>query len=162
MIIETLESLKANLDGDGRFRIHLNDGTAADKKCLFFEPASLQEINEFKFDLPDDYKTFLTLHNGGRIFTDDWGSGIFVHSLKEIIQETLSISHLIPEKYFCVIRYADVGYFLIDEQKVERGEKDYLLYEDIDTSNPPQNLKMTFEEFIEKLIKFEGELFWLK
>ncbi|MGP1910324.1 SMI1/KNR4 family protein [Metabacillus sp. JX24] len=161
MIIETLESLKANLDGDGRIRIHLRDGTVAEKKCLFFNPASLQEMNEFNFVLPDDYKTFLTLHNGVRIFTDDWGSGVFVHSLKETIQETLSISHLIPQKYYCVMRYADVGYFLIDEEKVEIGEKDYLFFEDIDNSNPPQNLKMTFEEFIEKLIEFEGELFWL-
>ncbi|MBT2713041.1 SMI1/KNR4 family protein [Pseudomonas sp. ISL-88] len=70
-IKKTLKGLKELIDEKGQLKCLGSEGILAEVECAFSKGATNQEIQHFEkkinVSLPDDYKTFLKLHNGARI-----------------------------------------------------------------------------------------------
>lgn len=79
IVIQTLNALKKRLNENNNIlQIQDEQGYLYKAKCTFSPPASDEEINNFEKQtgliIPSDYKAFLKITNGCRLF-DDINSG---------------------------------------------------------------------------------------
>ncbi|WP_412096261.1 SMI1/KNR4 family protein, partial [Bacillus licheniformis] len=125
----TVNGLKSLLDQNGVIRILGSEGEITDTLVTFSDSgASQRDIRAFEthhqLSLPDDYKKFLTLHNGARIFDNllegvNIGGGLHLFNLKEIDTE------LKDEKLYEDVSGIPIGHLLeecdlmIDKDKLK-------------------------------------------
>ncbi|WP_088070058.1 SMI1/KNR4 family protein [Gottfriedia luciferensis] len=75
IVKRTLASLKKRLEENGNIiRFQGEEGYLSRVECTFNSPASDEELKSFEketgFILPNDYKEFLKISNGCRLFDD--------------------------------------------------------------------------------------------
>ncbi|PAD07185.1 hypothetical protein CHH76_21105, partial [Shouchella clausii] len=87
---EILDSLKEALNEEGKIKSLL---TSEECFCSFNEPVSENDLSQFEKDqginIPSDFKEFLSLHNGARIygvllFGEPAGGGLRLFNLDQI------------------------------------------------------------------------------
>jgi hypothetical protein len=160
----TLTGLKEIMDDKGQLKVSY-EGEVYDVACSFNSPIDLKEIEIFEKEnhmkLPEDYKTFLTLHNGARIFqlTDEEGQkiggGLKIFSLDEI--KELQEIEMFNEMGIPIANLLEDCYLYLDIDKLKEGNPNYLnILEFVDLS--PLNLN--FETFLDRYIISKGEIFW--
>lgn len=161
----TLTGLKNLLNKNDQMKTILHEGEVQNVSCSFNAPVQTAEIKKFEnknnIKLPKDYKAFLTLHNGARIYDlidDDGtniGGGLHLFSLNKIIetQENEYISdHGIP-----IARLLEDCLLILDKEKLKDGDPNYL---NILEFTDIQILKLNFEIFLDRYIISQGVGFW--
>jgi hypothetical protein len=118
---KTLDGLKKRLVNN-KLLVQGSEGTVVEKECHFNDPASEEEIQEFMHSagvqLPQDYQTFLRIHNGAVLFKPWYGGQMELFPVSEIIKTKGAGSFL--ESWF-PIGYQDGGFLIIDGDKINRG-----------------------------------------
>ncbi|UTR15011.1 SMI1/KNR4 family protein [Salipaludibacillus sp. LMS25] len=86
LLKNTLSSLKRQLNKESQLEILCEDGTITQVKFEFNKPATEKELKKLPCDLPTEYKEFLLLHNGARLYEDLEERGSFeLFSVDEIL-----------------------------------------------------------------------------
>lgn len=161
-IISILEELKSKLNANFETTIIDQWGKTREVTFTFNEPTSIEKLNRFKkeFDwvLPKDYKNILLIHNGLDIFEDENGSGFELYPIDDIIENHLDyfLDGWYPIGYYRTLQ----GHLIIDSNKVEKGDNNYLIYFDSDDADEHIVLEMNFEQWLDKFIKTNGAYFW--
>lgn len=144
-------------------QIQNEEGHLFDAKCTFNPPASEEDIFNFErqtgFILPPDYKAFLKITNGCRLFDDiDYGGEIELYSLQQIID--------LNEHYDQYEGCYDIAYIyqdniVINSRLISQNRENYLFWKDhIDQFNEAIPLKMNFELWFDRFIISQGTKFW--
>ncbi|MDM5283702.1 SMI1/KNR4 family protein [Peribacillus castrilensis] len=164
-IQNTLTGLKKLLNSNDQMKIISYEGEVREITCSFNSEAVTAEIEKFENEnsikLPEDYKEFLTLHNGARIYEsieedgEKLGDGLEIFSLDEIKQyqeiEYLS-EHGIP-----IAHLLNDCYLILDTEKLKSGDPNYL---NILEFTELSSLNLNFEIFLDRYIISQGEAFW--
>ncbi|MFS0889890.1 SMI1/KNR4 family protein [Peribacillus frigoritolerans] len=164
-IQNTLSGLKKLLNTNDQMKIISYEGEVREITCSFNSEAVASEIEKFENEnsikLPEDYKAFLTLHNGARIYEsidedgDKLGDGLEIFSLDEI-KEYQEIEYL-SEHGIPIAHLLEDCYLIIDTDKLKGGDPNYLnIMEFTDLSS----LNLNFEIFLDRYIISQGEAFW--
>lgn len=164
-IQNTLSGLKELLNNKWQMKSVVEEGEVYNVSCSFNPPIKTTEIEMFEREnnikLPEDYKAFLKLHNGARIYEliaeDDIniGGGLHLFSLDEVkeAQELelmegfgIPIGHLLGDCYL-----------ILDTEKLKVGDPNYLnILEFTELASPNLN----FEIFLDRYIISQGVVFW--
>jgi SMI1 / KNR4 family (SUKH-1) len=160
----TLTGLKELLDDKGQLKATY-EGEVYDVACTFNAPTKSTEIEIFEKEnsikFPEDYKAFLSLHNGARIFqlTDEEGQkiggGLKIFNLDEIreLQEIEMFNELgIP-----IAHLLEDCYLYLDLDKIKAGNPNYLNILEFTELSP---LNLNFETFLDRYINSRGNIFW--
>lgn len=140
-----LSALKERLDQNNVLLIQDVGGSLLETKLIFNPPATEHEINQFfneiNINVPNDFKSFLLLHNGARIFTE-----IRLFGLEDIYR--LYIQHdyksMLPEGWL-PIGDDTTGYkFYIDTTNI-KNDKDYPMYHS-EFIGGDKKINLTFEK----------------
>lgn len=140
-IKELLIELKSQLDEDNA-RAHSKglldreDKFVLKEECSFNAPASLSEIQPLEKELavtfPADYRAFLLLHNGMTLFSRYLVEYNFF-SLDEIRENYLLAQEYDdedegPSKNYPIGEYPDVGYIMMNNEKVTEDSSEGATY----------------------------------
>lgn len=166
LINASLETLKKTLHNNFPFPIQRNLGFYLNCSFSFSKPATAKEIDEFQietnFFLPEDYKFFLTLHNGAELYKDVEGveSHWHIFGIDEI-QDALE-KYPTPEHIYIIAKY-DQTLICINNKYVEQGRKDYLFDQSIYTctQDNAEPIELNFELWFDRLLASQGSHFWL-
>ncbi|MDN4593016.1 SMI1/KNR4 family protein [Polycladomyces subterraneus] len=89
LIQKTLAGLKKRLV-DNKLTVQKEEGFVEEMEFYFREPATDEEIQTFTrstgVQLPEDYKTFLRIHNGAVLFKPWFGGQFELYMVSEIIE----------------------------------------------------------------------------
>ncbi|GGE03940.1 hypothetical protein GCM10011571_01090 [Marinithermofilum abyssi] len=120
---KTLTGLQKRLV-DGKLTVQNNEGFVEEMEFQFREPATDEEIQGFihstGVQLPEDYQTFLRLHNGVILFQPWFGGQFELYRVSEIIKNQVAGLH--PSSWY-PIGYQDGGYLLFDHFIIAQGTK---------------------------------------
>ncbi|MBD1381695.1 SMI1/KNR4 family protein [Metabacillus arenae] len=164
IIYKTLEALKNKLDDEGNMEVIAEQGNIHTVNCSFNSPICNETLLAFQqesnWTLPDDYKEFLTHHNGARIFEMllgkvNIGGGLRIYSMQEI-QKTYENLQLTSTYY--PIGYVLESYLLINNKDIEQKNLNYLFIASTFPEIKPLNLN--FELFFDRFIISQGANFW--
>jgi hypothetical protein len=163
----TLENLQRALNANSGHIQLLNTGKTL---CHFSPPASPEKIqaleNRLGMPLPDDYRRFLTLHDGAQLFNQvcsfeptgeiELGGGLWIFSLAEID----ACDFKSPEGWVPVASYSKI-IVIIDCNRYHNGTQNYLL---VKTEEEPfyeaNKIHCNFDLWLERMILTGGEKFW--
>ncbi|MGE7270242.1 SMI1/KNR4 family protein [Brevibacillus panacihumi] len=159
-----LNTLKSRVEQNQTI-VQLLNGECAEVSFYWEEPASVKEIEEVNqkigWSIPEEYKSFLLMHNGASLFINDGGT-MRLYPLNEIVDyynESQENNYGHPAHWYLIGVYHGVAeYLYIDSERVKQGRKDYLIFESIGDFT---RLKCDFEEWLDRLIVCQGEQFWL-
>ncbi|KRF54827.1 hypothetical protein ASG97_05380 [Bacillus sp. Soil745] len=161
----TLSGLKKLLDNNEQMKTISEEGEVGSVSCSFNAPIQTTEIELFEREnnikLPEDYKAFLTLHNGARIYEliaeDDIniGGGLEIFSLDEI-KEYQEIEYL-SEHGIPIAHLLNDCYLILDTEKLKSGNPNYLCIMEFTELS---SLNLNFEIFLDRYIISQGEVFW--
>lgn len=164
IINKTLDALKNKLNDKGNLEVIAEQGNIHTVNCSFSPPIKDEVLAAFleknSWTLPEDYKEFLTLHNGARIFemllgNTNIGGGLNLYSIQEIVKtyEDLQLS----STYF-PIGYVLENHLLINNNDIEQDNPNYLYL--AGTSLKPEPLNLNFELFLDRFVVSQGSNFW--
>ncbi|WP_046174110.1 SMI1/KNR4 family protein [Domibacillus indicus] len=164
IVKQTLHSLKKRLEeNSGVIQIQSEQGHIYKAVCTFNDPASDGEITEFEQKtgllLPRDYKAFLKITNGCRLFDDsEYGGEIELYSLAQILEWNGDYG----EGEGCFdIAYIYQDNIVIDSKQYAENQKNYLLWKShIDPFSEAEPLGMNFELWLDRFIMSQGAKFW--
>ncbi|WPC79714.1 SMI1/KNR4 family protein [Bacillus halotolerans] len=160
---KTIQGLKELIDEKGRLKILGGEGALVETECSFSKGATDLEIECFekkiKVSLPEDYKTFLKLHNGARIFDlliygENVGGGLHILNLEEI--EKYMQNGFLKPQFIPVAHLLDGCYLLIDKTRIST-DPNYLCFLRFVDYEP---LQLNFEIFLDRYILSQGSNFW--
>ncbi|MBG9769422.1 SMI1/KNR4 family protein [Bacillus vallismortis] len=160
---KTIQGLKELIDEKGRLKILGDEGALLETECSFSKGATDLEIESFekkiKVSLPEDYKTFLKLHNGARIFDlliygENVGGGLHILNLEEI--EKYMQNGFLKPQFIPVAHLLDGCYLLIDKTRIST-DPNYLWFLRFVDYEPMQ---LNFEIFLDRYILSQGSNFW--
>ncbi|MDH6352845.1 SMI1/KNR4 family protein [Brevibacillus sp. FSL K6-0770] len=158
-----LDGLKKRLDNNNQITVQKKGGKIYTAQFTFNPPATEELVIKFSrethWHLPPDFKNFLLLHNGARLFENTkTGGGYELLSLYEIPDNHLDY---MPKNWY-PISINNGDYIFIDSDKAKNGQTNYLVcfnHDDVSTTEG-HYLKMTFETWLDKLIITQGAEFW--
>lgn len=160
----TLSALMNRLEQNGgSFQVQSEQGYTYDAMCTFNKPATDAEIIEFEektgFLLPDDYKAFLKITNGCRLFEHvEYGGETELFSLEQIIEYN---SHLDPCDGCFNIAYIYQDHIGINSDLHREGNPHYLFWKGhIDSFQEALPLQSNFELWLDRFIISQGVKFW--
>lgn len=166
LIEVVLKCFKNRLDQSNELLIQRSLGYSIRSRCEFYKPATLIELDEFQqtsgFAIPSDLQDFLLIHNGAKLFYnpevyDDppW----YFFSLEEIVSAIKDYS--LPDDQYPIAKYDDV-LICINNDSLEIKKRNYLYVRSIYTpsDNDGEQLHLSFEIFLDRLIVSHGEHFW--
>lgn len=157
---KTLEGLKKRLV-ENKLTVQRREGFVEEMEFCFREPATEEEIQEFTrstgVHLPEDYQAFLRLHNGAVLFKPWYGGQFELYGLSKIIE--LKRSALFLENWY-PIGYQDGGYLLLNADKANKGDNDYLIWWESSIFENAQPLNLNFELWLDRFIIAQGTKFW--
>lgn len=164
IVKETLKALRKRLEENGDvIQIQGEGGYLAKVNCTFNPPASDEKIRDFErktgLVLPNDYKEFLKISNGCRLFDDiEHGGEIELYSLDQIID----LNEHYDEFDGCFdIAYIYQDNIVIKSKHYNEGEKNYLFWKGhIDQFEEATPLDMNFELWLDRFIISSGSKFW--
>ncbi|WP_285769010.1 SMI1/KNR4 family protein [Peribacillus sp. SI8-4] len=140
------------------------EGIIYQSTCTFNSPASDEEIQSFEkktgLHLPGDYKEFLKITNGCRLFESRKSGGENdLYSLEDIINYTYEVPYEGCFKVACI--YQDN--IVINGGAIAMGDKEYIMVKGhLDDFEEGRKLHMSFAEWIERFLSDQGEKFWDK
>ena len=147
-------------------------GESGDSTCTLNDSLPESEIinlvKEDSFFLPEDYKKFLTLHNGGRLFSTEVDTKIELFTLQEMLEfseEQQAEDGILEDENYWIIGQQNEYWILIDKLKCQESEglfkKSYIIMlhpsDGMETAYP---LNMNFESFLECAVIAQGDNFW--
>lgn len=171
--IKTLiQELKSNLDESSTMLnkdgiLDENDKDPLRYHFTFNPPANEEEIEKLEQDLgikiPDDYKEYLTIHNGMILYKSYLAAVEFL-SIEEVREnyekvqedrfENLDIE---KNKDYPIIELMDVGFVMMKSSRIKNGSSEGAIvvgeYDEEETN-------MSFNAFLENIIKTPFEYFW--
>ncbi|MCZ1180102.1 SMI1/KNR4 family protein [Alkalihalobacillus clausii] len=157
---EILDSLKEALNVEGKIKTLL---TSEERVCSFYEPVPASDLSQFEKDqgikLPSDFKEFLSLHNGARIyesmvFGEPVGGGLELFTLDQIKEA----QKYLDTKDIPIAFLLEECHLIINKKKVKERNPNYLyILEDV---GEPRPLNSSFEMFLERYILSQGSVFW--
>ncbi|KAA9005834.1 SMI1/KNR4 family protein [Paenibacillus spiritus] len=161
----TLTALKQRIEKNPVYSIQRSYGFGMECTFTWSKPASIQAINQFEeaygFVLPEDYKAFLTLHNGAELFQDIGSDSPHWHifGLDEI--EDALERYPTPAHVYIIAKY-DQTLIGVDNTRVKMGAKSYLLDQSTYTSarDDPEPMSLNFELWLDRLIAAQGDHYW--
>ena len=153
-----IDGLLSRLDREQSLLIQREEGYVERVEVVFNSPATEKEIKKLPFNLPADYKEFLLMHNGGRLFHHKkYGEGIELFTVKEILKHRAYYGEDFPENWFPIASANDGCYLLITNEMVDNG---YLFWFDGISFKGDMYIGMNFEDWFEKIIIAQGSIFW--
>ncbi|MCI2256170.1 SMI1/KNR4 family protein [Domibacillus sp. PGB-M46] len=164
IVQKTLNALKTRLEqNDNVIDVQSEQGHVYKATCTFNHPASDEEINDFEnktgLILPPDYKAFLRITNGCRLFNDiEHGGEIELYSLEQILE--------LNEHYDELDGCYDIAYIyqdniVINSKLYSENQKNYLLWKDhTEQFTEAEPLQMNFELWLDRFVMSQGEKFW--
>ncbi|KWW20436.1 MULTISPECIES: SMI1/KNR4 family protein [Peribacillus] len=161
---EAINHMKKRLAENNQVFEAKEDGFIYQASCTFNSPASDEEIHSFEkktgLHLPEDYKEFLKITNGCKLFeTRESGGENDIYSLDDIMNYTYELPFEGCFKVACI--YQDN--IVIDGRAVAEGNTDYIMVKGhLDDFEEGEKLQMGFAEWIERFISDQGEKFWDK
>ncbi|WP_433619293.1 SMI1/KNR4 family protein [Paenibacillus cellulositrophicus] len=166
LVGRVLNRFKSRLDDSNKILIQRSLGYSTWCHCEFYQPATMNEVDEFQENtglyIPGDLRDFFMIHNGARLFVnsevfDDPSWNIF--TLEEITGAVED--YAIPSHQYPIAKYDDV-LICIDNDCLKLQKGDYLYARSIYT--PPdhdgEQLYLSFEIFLDRLIVSQGDHFW--
>ena len=120
-------------------------GHLYDMRFKFNAPVDEDVINSYE-NLPDDYKSFLRLHNGADFFSWEYGTLFSIYSLRVAIH----IEH--KDDWFPIGYVQDLGGVYIDLS----SDKNYLILLGITI----YELLCDFPTWLDRMIRVNGEMYW--
>lgn len=163
-----IKSLHERINKESPITIQRENGELLEVTFELNAPASNNDLKEFSLkthlNLPEDYLSFLKLHNGGKLFFD--GFDYFeLYKLDEILKyideynENIYYKSAYEKKWYMIGQYNGYGdYLFIDSEKVENGENDYLIYVQV---GEIERLSVNFETWLDRFIVTQGTRYWL-
>lgn len=161
---EVINQMKKKLADNNQVLEVNENGIVFKATCTFNSPASDEQILAFEEKtgllLPDDYKAFLKITNGCRLFDHvEMGGENDIYSLEDIINYTYEEDYEGCYKVACI--YQDN--IVIHGKDVSNGKQDYIMVKGhIDDFEESKPLHMSFSEWLEQFISREGIKFWDK
>lgn len=161
----TLNALRQRLDNDGRLKIQAEFGYCEMAKCSFNPPTTAKEIDNFfsayNLKVPYDYKQFLLLHNGARLFVSP-GGGFELFGLDEIYKLYIEYDYIniIPEGWFPIGTDNGDMLFINSTKYTNSRECGYLFWTEMLFVDDALELDLSFERWLEKFIITNGVQFW--
>ncbi|QBP40982.1 SMI1/KNR4 family protein [Paenisporosarcina antarctica] len=164
IVKQTLNTLKKRLkENENIIQIQGEGGYLAKVECTFNPPATDEEIKNFERQtgliLPNDYKEFLKISNGCRLFDDiESGGEIELYSLDQIID----LNEHYDEFEGCFdIAYIYQDNIVINSKHYSELKKNYLFWKGhIDQFEEAIPLEMNFELWLDRFIISSGAKFW--
>ncbi|MBA4495059.1 SMI1/KNR4 family protein [Paenactinomyces guangxiensis] len=161
LVQKTLTGLKKRLV-DNKLIVQNEEGLVEEMRFQFQRPATEEEIQKFTrttgVRLPEDYQAFLRIHNGAVLFQPWFGGQFELYGVSEIIEHKKS--GLFQESWY-PIGYQDGGHLLIDGEKANEGENDYLIWWHSSIFDDAQNLGLNFELWLDRFVIAQGTKYWI-
>ncbi|SEM85694.1 SMI1/KNR4 family protein [Lihuaxuella thermophila] len=159
----SLTALKKRLENNNQMiEVYGGRGHIGTYTCRFHEPATLEQIRAFEektgWILPEDYKNFLLITNGCRLFDHpEYGGENILYSLDEIL--FYAVGEPFEGRYTIADLYGD--HLVIDSHLYQSGDPDYLLVKDkIAPLKDARKLYMNFELWFDRFLISQGSSFW--
>ena len=166
LLEKTLKGLKEMLDDKQQLLQYRGYGNIRRTIFTFNPPVEKAKIDAFENDigykLPEDYKYFLTIHNGADLYEMLWegkraGGGFELFPLEQLIKE-FEYSFEDFEKPFLPIAYwEDEDRVLINLEDVANNSKEYIYVYGESELKP---LKLNFESFLDTYSVAQGTFFF--
>lgn len=162
IVDKTINSIRKRLLENGQIQLQMSEGYITEGTCKFYDPVDEKELNDFikelGYQLPEDYKRFLQITNGCRLFDHPiYGGESYLYGLIEIPQQTYEEPNEGYLKIGCI--YQDN--IVIDLKAYSEGNLNYLLVKDhIEPFHDSRKLNMNFELWLDRFVVSQGSKFW--
>ena len=156
-IANVLSGLKARLNDMNSLTIQSSNGNLFDMSFKFNTPVDEDVLNSYK-NLPEDYKSFLRLHNGAHFFSWEYGTSFSIHSLEESLSilEKVKTGVYVPmekkDDWFPIGHVQDIGGLYIDLS----SDKKYLILMGITV----YDLLCDLPTWLDRMMRVNGEKYW--
>lgn len=167
LVTRTLSSLRKRLNDNGNIiQVQNEQGHLFYANCTFRPPVSDIDLsyfeNESGFILPADYKEFLKITNGCRLFDDiQFGGEIELYSLEQIIESNFEHQGYDEYEGCYDIAYIYQDNIVINSKLVSQNRGNYLFWKDhIDQFKEARPLNMNFELWFDRFVVSQGTKFW--
>lgn len=164
IVIQTLNTLKKRLNENHNIlQIQDKEGYLYNANCTFNPPASEEEIQNFEKQtgllIPPDYKAFLKITNGCRLFDDiTFGGEIELYSLKQIIELN---EHYERYEGCYDIAYISQDNIVINSESYSQNKRNYLFWKSqIESFEEAAPLESNFELWLDRFVVSQGSKFW--
>lgn len=158
LLMKTLESLNKRMDENKKILVQKEEGYLEYQHFSFNHPANEKELLKLSLDFPSEYKIFLKICNGARLFFDPSdGGGLQLYSIEEILEDYQYIDY--PPGWF-PIGYGLDGCRLIIKPDTEKQGSLYWLDNGGTLDDPTGYLNFTFEKWFDYFIVAQGCKFW--
>ncbi|HHY74892.1 MAG TPA: SMI1/KNR4 family protein [Bacillus bacterium] len=160
-----IKALKQRLEPTGKLTIQRENGELLEVTCEWNNPASEKELADFSLKtgwyLPDDYRQFLKLHNGAKIFSV-WGDYFELFDLNNIMkyyrEYEIFYKGAYEKSWYMIGYYKGYGeYLFIDSEKAANNNSSYLVYVQV---GDRQDLSLNFEMWFDRFIVAQGSRYW--
>lgn len=166
-IVNILKSLKEQLDNNNLIAVQDYSGIYPK---MGFKLNGLVKTNELEelisktgWVLPSDYIEFLSLHNGGKFFTYEYGSAFELYPIEELTYQynllMNSFPHIdtfIKEKWIPIGYVTDIGQIGLDCTHLSSNGRETVLILGIEIIN----CDCDFKTWLDRMIKVQGNLYW--
>ena len=160
LVEKTIHALQKRLyDGHNLLQIQVEEGYVYNATCTFNPPATNAQIAHFENEtghiLPEDYKAFLKITNGCRLFDDvKFGGETYLYSLEEINEYNRFFDEF--EDSFTI------AYVYQDHIVINTKRQPFMFWKGhIDSFDEARPLQLNFEQWLDRFIMCQGAKFWL-
>lgn len=164
IVTQTLDSLKRRLsDNENTIHSQAEQGYVYHATCTFNPPATEKEMNAFEeqtgWVLPPDYRAFLRITNGCRLFDDvHTGGELELYSLQQIIEYNKQEN---PYEGCYDIAYICQDHIVVHSSSYLQNDKNYLYWKgQLESFEEAQSLGSNFELWLDRLVVCQGAKFW--
>ncbi|MFE0420860.1 SMI1/KNR4 family protein, partial [Streptomyces tendae] len=124
--------MKQRLDSQGMLTVLAEQGSINKVTCSFNPPLESEKLRDYEkssaWSFPEDFKAFLKLHNGARIFDmvlgdTNIGGGLELYSIDEIqkVYENLQL-----DSFYYPIGYVLESHLFISKEAIDQENPNYL------------------------------------
>ncbi|MBU9721286.1 MULTISPECIES: SMI1/KNR4 family protein [Bacillaceae] len=162
-----LRSLKRQLDNDNLIAVHDWSGLYPKKGIRLNSPVNPNELEKLMsktgWSFPTDYIDFLSLHNGGKFFTYEFGSAFELYPIEELTNQynllNKSLSHidfLQKEKWIPIGYVTDIGQVVLVYSHFSSKDRESVFIIDTDIVD----CECDFKTWLDRMITVQGNLYW--
>lgn len=163
-----LKSLNERIHKESPITVQRENGETLQVTFELNSPATEKELKDLSLkmdiNLPEDYLSFLKLHNGGKLFSDgiDYFELYNLNEVKKYLDEydsNIYYRSAYEKNWYMIGYYKGFGdYLFIDGEKIRNGEDDYLIFVQV---GDIQRLSINFETWLDRFIVAQGSRYWL-
>ncbi|GAF64044.1 hypothetical protein BTS2_0936 [Bacillus sp. TS-2] len=157
LLKRSLKSLKKRLDSQSSLTIQRDDGINYKVQFIFNEPATREQLDKLPWSIPSEYKEFLSLHNGSRLFlSEDTTFELF--SIDEVLEHYSYYTEW-PKNWFPIGAGFDGELLIIAPQDNKNG---YIFWAVVgDSFEYPCHIgELKFDDWLNYFIVSQGSKFW--